>query len=146
MHGRCRRSSTSRNSLHGFEVVAIENVTESQTAQILRDAAIFLNFCSQEGSPVPPLEAMACGCLTIGYDGQGGREYLNNDLAVRIAEEDILGFVKAIEAAIDSFDHTPDVLAQKTRRAVEYVATNHSPQREREDIAAAWQQLLSPTP
>ena len=129
-----------------FEFSAIENMTESQTAHVLRDAMVFLNFCSQEGFSLPPLEAMACGCLVIGYDGQGGREYLNNDLAVRIAEEDILGFVKAIEAAVHDFRHTPETLATKTRRAMEYVATYHSPEREREDIAAAWQQLSAPTP
>jgi len=135
-----------RNSLDGFEVVAIENVSETQAAGMLRDAMIFLNFCSEEGSPMPPLEAMACGCLTIGYDGQGAREYLNNDLAIRIAEEDILGFVKAVEGAVAGFKNAPDALAQKTRHAAAYVATNHSPQREREDIARAWQQLLTPAP
>jgi len=129
-----------------FEFIAIENMTESQTAQILRDASIFLNFCSQEGFSLPPLEAMACGCLVIGYDGQGGREYLNNDLAIRIAEEDILGFVKALEAAVEGFRVAPEIPANKIRRAAEYVATYHSSQREREDIAAAWQQLLTLTP
>jgi hypothetical protein len=133
-----------RRSLDGFEVVAIENLTELQTAEVLRDSMIFLNFCSQEGCPVPPLEAMASGCLVIGYDGQGGREYLNDDLAIRVAEEDILGFVKAIEAAIAGFRNTPELMTQKIGRALSYVTEMHSPQRERQDIALAWQQLLMP--
>lgn len=132
-----------RGSLDGFEVVAIDKMSEVKTAQVLCDAMIFLSFSSQEGSPLPPLEAMACGCLTIGYDGQGGREYLNNELAIRVAEEDIIGFVKAVESAIAGFRTTPELLAEKMRRASAYVKTMHSPQRERDDIAVAWNDLTA---
>jgi glycosyltransferase involved in cell wall biosynthesis len=29
-----------------------------------------------EGCPLPPLEAMACGCIVVGFDGMGMREYI----------------------------------------------------------------------
>ena len=37
----------------------------------LRESAIFLSFSLREGLPLPPAEAMACGCVVIGFHGFG---------------------------------------------------------------------------
>lgn len=41
----------------------------------LRSAHIFLVTGFPEGCPLPPLEAMACGCLPVGFTGFGGWDY-----------------------------------------------------------------------
>lgn len=51
---------------------AIENVSEYEGFDILGDSLIFLSFSSKEGFGLPPAEAMAAGCLVVGYTGVGG--------------------------------------------------------------------------
>ncbi|GAB6060999.1 glycosyltransferase [Desulfonatronum parangueonense] len=46
-------------------------------ARILRRAHVFLATGYPEGCPLPPLEAMACGCLPVGFAGFGGWEYMS---------------------------------------------------------------------
>ena len=52
--------------------VAIENLPPDGVAETLRACHIFLATGFPEGCPLPPLEAMACGCLVAGFAGFGG--------------------------------------------------------------------------
>lgn len=132
-----------RRSLRGFEIVPIEDKTETQTAAILRDAAVFLSFCVQEGWALPPMEAMACGCVTIGYDGCGGREYFTDEHAFPVRRDDIIGFVATVERTLEALEHAPHPLIQKSRRASQFIHAQYSPSREEDDILHAWEQIMA---
>jgi hypothetical protein len=54
----------------------IKDMTQAQVAAALAESHIFLAVGFPEGCPLPPLEAMACGCLVVGYAGLGGYDYL----------------------------------------------------------------------
>ena len=54
----------------------IEGMNTHQVADTLRSAHIFLATGFPEGCPLPPLEAMACGCLPVGFTGFGGWDYM----------------------------------------------------------------------
>lgn len=58
----------------------IAGMTADQVAQALQGAHIFLATGFPEGCPLPPLEAMACGCLPVGYMGFGGADYMRQAL------------------------------------------------------------------
>ncbi|HSZ59412.1 MAG TPA: glycosyltransferase [Tepidisphaeraceae bacterium] len=131
-----------RGALKGFEVVRIENKSESETAAILRRSQIFLSFASEEGWSLPPMEAMAGGCVTIGYDGRGGREYFTADHGFPINRDDIVGFAMTVERVIAQLDQDPGPLMAMVRRASEFVLGTHTPQREEQDILDAWDQIL----
>jgi glycosyltransferase involved in cell wall biosynthesis len=45
-------------------------------AAALAASHLFLAAGFPEGCPLPPLEAMACGCVVVGYAGCGGYDYL----------------------------------------------------------------------
>jgi glycosyltransferase involved in cell wall biosynthesis len=47
-------------------------------AKLLAGAQIFLSTGFPEGYSLPPLEAMAAGCLVTGFSGFGGFEYMRN--------------------------------------------------------------------
>jgi hypothetical protein len=53
----------------------IDAKSESETAEILGRALIFLSMCDRECAPLTPLEAMASGCMVVGFHGYGGLEY-----------------------------------------------------------------------
>lgn len=64
--------------LEGPEIswIEIAGLGQPQVAKALRDAHVFLATGFPEGCPLPPLEAMASGCLVVGFAGLGGFDYM----------------------------------------------------------------------
>ncbi|MBU1002427.1 MAG: glycosyltransferase family 1 protein [Proteobacteria bacterium] len=58
------------------EWLPIEGLDQDGVAAALGRAHIFLAMGYPEGCPLPPLEAMACGCLVVGFAGLGGFDYM----------------------------------------------------------------------
>jgi hypothetical protein len=65
-----------RCGAHQVNWVPIEGMDAHGVAETLRAAHIFLATGFPEGCPLPPLEAMACGCLPVGFAGFGGWDYM----------------------------------------------------------------------
>ena len=63
------------NSHRSVPWIPIDNVDEVAVAKALGESAIFLSTSLYEGFGLPPLEAMACGCVVVGFHGYGGLEY-----------------------------------------------------------------------
>ncbi len=59
-----------------MEWVSIQGRERSQVGEIMRTCHMFLATGFPEGCPLPPLEAMASGCLVAGYTGFGGWDYM----------------------------------------------------------------------
>lgn len=59
-----------------FSWTALHNMDEETYAAHLRRSAVYLPTTMQEGMNVSALEAMACGCLVVGYAGVGGGDYM----------------------------------------------------------------------
>ncbi len=62
--------------LTSYTWLPLRNMDEASYAQHLRASAIYLVTTLQEGMHVSVLEAMACGCLVVGYAGVGGNAYM----------------------------------------------------------------------
>ena len=58
------------------EWVPVHHLTQDQVAETFRSCHMFLASGFPEGCPLPPLEAMACGCLVAGFGGFGGWDYM----------------------------------------------------------------------
>ena len=58
-----------------IKFLPIENLKPGQVGEVLRQAHIFLSTGFPEGLGLPPLEAMACNCLVVGFTGFGGWDY-----------------------------------------------------------------------
>lgn len=58
------------------EWVDIRDMTPGQVAETLASCHIFLATGFPEGFSLPPLEAMASGCLVVGFAGFGGWDYM----------------------------------------------------------------------
>ena len=59
-----------------IEWVEIRNMPPDAVAETLRTCHIFLASGFPEGCSLPPLEAMASGCLVVGFSGFGGWDYM----------------------------------------------------------------------
>ncbi len=56
--------------------VRIQHLAHDRVGDELRKCHIFLATGFPEGCPLPPLEAMACGCPVVGFAGLGGWDYM----------------------------------------------------------------------
>lgn len=56
--------------------VRIEGESREGVGKILRSCHVFLASAFPEGFSLPPLEAMVCGCIPVGFTGLGGWDYM----------------------------------------------------------------------
>lgn len=71
-----RRIFEERNPRAGVEWIPIHGLDRLGVGEALRSCHVFLVTGFPEGCPLPPLEAMACGCLCVGFTGFGGWDYM----------------------------------------------------------------------
>jgi glycosyltransferase involved in cell wall biosynthesis len=131
-----------REALSGWELVPIDGVPETEVAKRLGECALFLSFGHPEGCPLPPLEAMASGCVIAGYHGRGGREYFDPAFSYPVEVGDVVGFAKAVEDMLGAEQREPGMLERKGKLAAEYVRANYSPEREAQGIVAIWETIV----
>lgn len=69
-------------SLHDERIrlhwVEIHNMSREAVAEALASCEIYLATGFPEGCSLPPLEAMASGCLVVGFSGFGSWDYMRN--------------------------------------------------------------------
>ncbi|GAU09390.1 glycosyltransferase [Desulfoplanes formicivorans] len=65
--------------------VGIQGKPRSEVAALLRTCHLFLVTGFPEGCPLPPLEAMACGTIPLGFTGLGGWDYMRQTGSERYA-------------------------------------------------------------
>ncbi len=105
--------------------VPIADKTEAEVAEILAESALFLSMNHREGLGLPPLEAMAAGCLVVGFRGGGGRDYARPDNGIWLDDdEDLPGCIHALRRAIAlvraADPQLPALIAQARTTAARY--------------------------
>jgi hypothetical protein len=80
--------------------VPIKDMTRAQCAEVLNASAVFASFSFIEGLGLPPLEAMACGCIVAGFDGLGGADYANPSNGFWAKEGDHASFAQQLALAL----------------------------------------------
>ena len=116
-------------------------MSEQDVAKILKDTTIFLSFNHQDGFGLPPAEAMACGCIVIGYTGQGGEEYFNETFCYPIQDRNVHEFAKTLEQVINDYKSDPKPLIEKGRKASEFILTEYALEIEKNDIVQVWNDI-----
>jgi len=132
-----------RDILSDWEIVPIDNMRPEQVAEVMREAMIFLSFGSLEGFSLPPAEAMACGCVVIGFHGMGGREFFKPEFSYAIETNDIIGFAKAIEEVIQMTETYKGEIIAKGKAASQFILETYTPERQRQDVVSFWSAVLS---
>jgi len=132
-----------RGSLERFDLVAIDGKCESETAAMLQDSLIFLSFGRAEGFGLPPAEAMACGCIVVGFHGMGGREFFRLDHCYPVPQGDLLAFAQTVERVIHVADRSPEILTDQGRRAAAFINDNYSLAREESDVISFWSDTVA---
>jgi glycosyltransferase involved in cell wall biosynthesis len=131
-----------KGCIEGFKIIDIQNKSERETAEILKDSLIFLSFSYREGCPLPPMEAMACGCIVVGYDGWGAKEYLKNDFCYPISNGDEITFIDTMANVLGEHAKDPEVILKRGQKASEYILCEYSTKKETESVLKFWEHIF----
>lgn len=130
-----------RKSLDGWTLVPFQGISQTEVAEVFRESAIFLSFSEYEGFGLPAAEAMASGCLVVGFHGGGGREFMTDETCYPVAAGEVRAFVSTIEDVLQQWDSDPAEVERKRRNALDLIRTDYSCEREREDVLAFWESM-----
>jgi glycosyltransferase involved in cell wall biosynthesis len=134
-----------RGVLDTVDIVPIDRQPPSEVARIMQRSLVFLALSSQEGFGLPAAEAMACGCIVVGYDAAGGAEFMRPGLADVVPPGDVISFAAQVEEVLAQWRAEPHRLLAMGRRASRFVRRRYSLDREREDVLRFWKGILGST-
>ena len=104
---------------------ALQSANEAEVARSFGRASLFLSLSRLEGLGMTTLEAMASGCVPIGFAGIGGREYATPTNGFWVEEDNLEGCADAIVRAMALVDRQSPAVAQM-RAAAEETAARYS--------------------
>lgn len=125
-----------RCRLLGYSLLPIEAQSHSRVGEILARASIFLAAGPPEEFGLASLEAMACGCVVVGFASQGGREFMEDGSNCLLAADgDCEKAAHLLELAVRLMDEgrTSDLTQEALRTARKF-----SPGREAVEILRFW--------
>jgi glycosyltransferase involved in cell wall biosynthesis len=122
----------------GVPWIPIHDVSQSEAAKILGESEVFLSLSHRESFGLPPLEAMACGCLAAGFHGEGGLEYMTVENGWWAGAGDWKSTTDGLAAAFDLLDAEGPALDSK-RDAMASTVRRYSPARLESELLAFWQ-------
>lgn len=141
-----------------LEWIEIHNRTQAEVAEIMRESHIFLSTGFPEGCPLPPLEAMASGCIVVGFAGLGGWDYMRQALpeahfalqpwcpmrtvpwggnSIIVADADVPGAALALDAACQLLRKGGPPLGAVRQQALA-TASHYSLDAQRSAVAELW--------
>jgi glycosyltransferase involved in cell wall biosynthesis len=120
--------------------VVIDGMSEDQVAEHLAESAVFLAMSRMEGFGLPPIEAMASGCIVVGFKGDGGRSFATPENGIWCTAEDWFSAADGLAHAIDLFDSGE---GESYMQAGIETASQYTLQRMERDVVAFWDRELA---
>jgi hypothetical protein len=113
--------------------VPLDGVSETAVAKALGESAIFLSLSRLEGFGLPPVEAMACGCVVVGYHGQGGLEFASPENGFWCEEGDPIACAQLLYRVVDMVrQDNPEV--QRVLRGAAATAARYTLERQEQEL------------
>lgn len=113
----------------------IAGMTNEDYAIALKEAAFYLHLDEISSWGTAPIEAFMCKTLVAGWDGVGGREYMNKDNCWLAPNGDIFSLAVSIGNMIEAW--LLDDVTKKTWKAMEAATMMYSNEAERDSILKA---------
>ena len=120
--------------------ICIDKVNEAKVVEILSESAIFLSTSLYEGFGLPPIEAMACGCVVVGFHGSGGLEYASSDNGYWCEEGNIIECAKTLGHVV-SIIHNNDEKVNNVRNQALKKAGEYTFDRQEKELLDFWSKV-----
>ena len=130
-----------------FEWTPLRGLSEDEYARNLREATVYVTTNLQEGMNTSVLEAMACGCLVVGYSGIGGSVYMQNDgplqncVLVENGNLPLLG--QQMESVLRQLDDNPEAYGWVIQNGLQTARAYQNPAAESECLRAVFAPLVA---
>lgn len=129
-----------RGALDGWTLAPIDHMTKAETADVLRKSGVFLSLNERDGFGLPPLEAMASGCVVVGFHAGCGRVYMRLDVTIPIDDGEVITFAQQVESVLHRFGD--EDLERMREGAISLVRSEFTPTREAADVVAVFSRAL----
>ena len=129
-----------------WEPVAIDGCSEAEVASALRSSRLFLSFSEREGFGLPPCEALACGCIVVGFDGFAGREFFRDPFAIAVPDGDVVGMARETERVLRRIEQRPSEMAAVSAAGSRFIRDAYPPEATGQDLVKIFTPLLRPKP
>ena len=123
----------------------LPKMQHKEVARALQEALLFLSCGHPEGFGLPLAEAIACGCLVVGYHGLAGRDFALPHMQV-VEFGDLLGLLKGLDQELTRFDADPEGVIQERLAASETILRTYSLEAELNCCLRTWAQICSLIP
>ncbi|MCP9809138.1 glycosyltransferase family 4 protein [Cyanobium sp. HWJ4-Hawea] len=137
-----RAMAECRPFFNRYPFVEVGRLTHSEIAAELREALVFLSCGHPEGFGLPLAEAIACGCLVVGYHGLSGRDFCHPALR-EVPFGDLLTFVDTLENTIRGFEADPAATTQLLVDHAVHLRERYSLDHERLRCLAVWPTIFN---
>jgi glycosyltransferase involved in cell wall biosynthesis len=121
--------------------VELDGLPQKRVADAMCESAIFLALSWLEGFGLPPLEAMSCGSIVVGFNGFGGAEYSRPDNGFWSPEGDIVHCAQSLKRVVDLI-LAGDAQIENVRALGFATAAEYSPSRQESELLQAIKMLL----
>ena len=111
-----------------------------EVALALQDSLIYLSCGHPEGFGLPLAEAIACGCMVVGYHGLAGRDFALPHMKV-VEFGDLLGLLQGIKSELARFDTDREQVIQERLEASRLILKLYSLEEEQACCLRTWTQL-----
>ena len=127
--------------LDGYALVAIDGMPQSKVAELMAESLVFISMMRTEALGFPGMEAMAAGCIVIGYTGFGAREYFNVTTGFPVVEGDTKGIVETVESVIREYGEDPTRLDALRSHASHSILQGYKRDRFVQDVRATFSDI-----
>jgi glycosyltransferase involved in cell wall biosynthesis len=132
------RSRAGLNVVSDYRWVLLEGFNERQMAQTLQSALVAISLSAKEGLGRTLLEAMACGCLSLGLGVGALKESLPQEC--QFEPEDFIAMIERIEQITNTFPHNV-AQWQSLSEAGRKIAEAFTRRQQKEHLLNAWDQI-----
>ena len=128
-----------------YEWTPLRNLDERSYADAMRKTSVFVTTTMQEGLHRSVLEAMACGCLVIGFDAIGGADFMAGEGAghncLSVENGNLLRLGQVLEDTLQQLQRMPGAFDAIRANAVATAQRYQDVDAERESLIAFFAEL-----
>ena len=123
----------------------IRNLDERSYADALRKTSVFVTTTMQEGLHMSVLEAMACGCLVVGFGAIGGEDFMVGEGAgqncLTVENGNLLRLGQVLEESLQQLQRMPGAFDAIRANAIATAQRYQDADAERESLVAFFSEL-----
>lgn len=133
-----QRALERRGRLGGMALRSIVRVPHPEVARLFGDSLIFVSLLKEESLGLPAAEAMAAGCIVVGYTGLGAEQFFDTETGFPVADGDTARLVETVERVVAAYRADPGPLDAMRERASRRIHAAYSMERFEASVLSAW--------